>query len=149
MDHMSSIFCNDKKFEKLIEQALSILQKELNVSLAFYVDENNRMYSSRAKGINKLEDSTIEQVNHMFGDHKMIEFSNLSKFKVASTKIGNDFISNNIEAILIKKVYFGENPYGFIGLLTINDNRIWQNDDKVLITFLEKIIGFAKLKNIN
>jgi diguanylate cyclase (GGDEF)-like protein len=149
MDHVSSIFIANKKIEKLIEEALKIIHKELNVSLAFYVDENSRMMTSKVKGVNKLEPKTIEQVNKMFGDHKMIEFSNLSKVKGTTGKIANDLTSNNIEAILIKKVYFGENPYGFIGLLTINDNRIWQNDDKVLITFLEKLIGFARLHNID
>ena len=79
----------------------------------------------------------------------MVEFSNVSKYKGEKGKIITDLLFNNIEAIMIKRVYFGESPYGFIGLLTINDNRIWQNDDKVIITFLEKLIGFARLHNID
>ena len=149
MDSISSVFAVNKKMDKLIEEALRVLQKNLDLSLAFYVDENARIYSSKCKGVNKVDSQKLLEIDRIFGNEKIIEYSNISRFKGEKNILINELLKNQIDSFIIKKVYIGENPYGYIGFFTINDNRIWQNDDKVLLTFLEKIIGFARLHNIS
>lgn len=148
MDHISSIFLFNKKIDKSIEESLAILQKELYLNLAFYVDTTGRMITSKARGSIRLDPRTIVQAEQFFGDQKLIEFSNLSKYTGERGPIIMDFLSNKIESVLIKKVYFGEKPFGMIGFLTIGDNRIWQQDDKIMLTYLEKLIGFSRLHRI-
>lgn len=148
MNNVASLFKPGIPIDSAIEYGLRIIQDSLGITMAFYMNPDGKMISSIHKGVLQLELSTVAMVEKFIGGNEIIELSNLSKKPVERTKIIGDFLSNNIEALLFKKVRFGERYLGTVGFFTMNDNRIWQADDLATLTFIEKLIGMAKLHNL-
>ena len=148
MNNVATLFKPGIPIDSAIEYGLRIIQDSLGVTMTFYLDPAGKMISSVHKGVIQLEQATIKMVDKFMGGNEIVELSNLSKKPVERTKIIADFLSNNIEALLFKKVRFGERYLGVVGLFTMNDNRIWQADDLAVLTFIEKIIGLVRLHEI-
>ncbi len=146
MDHLSEIL-EDSEIYEAIPNALLCIANSLRISGGFYLNNNNEIVLCSTKGIVYRSKFDCEDIERLFRrNENTYEASNLIPISNKSDEFNRYCIDNKILAVIIKKIAYKNFYKGYIALFDSATERIWQEDDKTLLTFLEKIIGHGGYK---
>lgn len=145
MDQLSDIL--EENNEGVIGNSLLCIANSLRISGGFYINLKGEMAIYSTKGnadFTKINFSCIEEL--FDGENLTFECNNLIPISKKSDEFYRYCIENKILAVLIKKIIYKNSIKGYIALFDSATERIWQEDDKTLLTFLEKLIGHGGYK---
>lgn len=141
MDEFTDIFVKNKPFTAKILDALRYAKKTLLIGGALYLDNNlNYIFDDMSDPV-KAYDLTKEEIEQFFVDSSLVEYKRSTTMAKTSPVLYNFFMKKNILTILIKKIVIDGVDYGYLGFYENQVTRVWQDNEKIVLSFLQKIIG--------
>ena len=145
MDQLSDIM--EENDEGVIGNSLLCIANALRISGGFYINLKGEMVIYSLKANNSFTTIDLSYIKKLFdGNNLTFECNNLIPISKKSVEFYRYCLENKILAILIKKIIYKNSVKGYIALFDSATERIWQEDDKTLLTFLEKLIGHGGYK---
>ena len=141
MDELTDMLIADKPFNEKILNVLRYSKMSLQIGGAVYLDKNlNYLFDDMNAPI-KSTKLTIEEIDSFFKENSLIEYVRSSDMAVQSPVLYDFFMQKHILTILIKKIVIDGVDYGYLGLYENQVTRVWQDYEKIVLSFLQKIIG--------
>lgn len=152
LTRISSTFINlktdaiDTQIDKALKEITNFVQADTAYVFLFSDDKEKFSLTHSWSSVNSLIDKRILQTMEVSKNSillkkllagKTISFSDIDKTPEQAAIIKRSFLSQGVKSIVAVPMIYNRNVVGYLGLNTIKNPRIWNNDEKNLL----KLVG--------
>lgn len=138
------ILTSNKDFNKKTICALDYICNTLSLNGGYYFEDGKMVVKGSLS--NEISEELLEDLKKYIAPNGLLVCNDYSDFKNKDSVVHNYLWENKIYSFVLCEVKYSNNLYGYVLFINSIIKRVWQESDKVLISFAAKSISYLKNK---
>lgn len=143
LENVSKIFEAAQNTEWKICSSLNYVVESFRISGAYYINKGMKCYSTFTNKTEEMKAFKEKDLINLLGEKKIFASSDLPFINSISSDFYEHCKENGILSVLFREIKYCGISYGYLIFLENKINRLWQEEDLTVLTFLAKFIGIS------
>lgn len=143
MQNIHNNLTNNDSLEKRLKKTFAYICDLLSMSGVYYFD-CGKLVGSHSREKREVPPVNYDILEPIFNENKLFSCNDYSPLKHSIPLLHEYCWKNKIKSIILARVSYGYNNYGYLVFTDCNIKRIWQEDAKTVTMYMANSLGIMR-----